>query len=331
MIVKSYEINKINPIDEKFFLFYGKNDGLKNEATIELLRNKEEIFSYDEKEILSDPDKFIEDVMSKSLFEDEKIIIIKRVTDKILNLISELNEKKIEGLIIILNSEDLEKKSKLRLFFERSKTHICTAFYPDTEQTLFRVANLFFKERKISISSSNLNIIINKSNGDREVLVNELKKIESYTKNGKKITFESIIKLTNLAEDHSISKLIDNCLAKNKSKIISILNENSFNNEDCILITRIFLNKSKKILELAKKFEKNKNIDQTISDAKPPIFWKDKDIIKKQLHVWSSKNIKELICKLNEIELIAKKNMNNSINIIKNFILEITLLNNSNN
>ena len=330
MIVKSYEINKVKAINKKFFLFYGKNDLLKHEATLELLKTKKDIFTYDEKEVLNDADKFIENVISKSLFENEKIIVIKRATDKMVNLISELNEKKIEDLTIILNSDNLEKKSKLRSFFEKSKTHICTAFYPDTDQTLLMQANLFFKNRKISISPSNLNIIINKSNGDRGALVNELKKIENYAKNGKKITYESILKLTNLAEDHSIAKLIDNCLAKNKSKIISILNENNFNNDDCILITRIFLNKSKKILELAKKFEKNKNIDQTIADAKPPIFWKDKDTIKKQLREWSSKNIKELIYRLSEIELIAKKNMNNSINVIKNFILEITFLNNSN-
>ena len=128
-----------------------------------------------------------------------------------------------------------------------------------------------------------------------------------------------------------MSELVDNCLAKNKKKIDKILNENNFTNEDCILITRIFLNKSKKILKLSEIYEENKSIDLTISNARPPIFWKDKEITRQQLHKWSSKEIKVLIYKLNEIELLIKKNLNNSINLITNFILEITSLKNTNN
>ena len=103
---------------------------------------------------------------------------------------------------------------------------------------------------------------------------------------------------------------------------MNILNENNFNNEDCILITRTFLNKSKKILKLSKEFKKNKNIELTISSAKPPIFWKDKEITKQQIYKMETKNIKKLIYKLNEIELNIKKNINNSIHLITNFILE---------
>ena len=162
---------------------------------------------------------------------------------------------------------------------------------------------------------------MNKCNGDREILLNELNKIEYYSKNGKKITTESIAKLTNLIENHGTSELIDNCLAKNKKKIVDILNENNFNNEDCILITRTFLNKAKKILILSNEFQNNKNIDLTISSAKPPIFWKDKEITKQQIYKWTPENIKKLIYKLSEIELLIKKNINNSINLITDFIL----------
>jgi DNA polymerase-3 subunit delta len=124
-----------------------------------------------------------------------------------------------------------------------------------------------------------------------------------------------------LNENHSIAELIDNCLAKNKKKIISILNENNFNNEDCIMITRSFLIKAKKLLALSKTFENNKNIDLTISSAKPPIFWKEKDITKQQIYIWKSENIKKLIYSLSDIELQIKKNINNSINLITDFIL----------
>ena len=193
-----------------------------------------------------------------------------------------------------------------------------------------KLTHNFLKDKNILISSANINLITSKCSGDREVLLNELKKIEFFSKNGKRITSESINKLTNLSENHSISELIDNCLAKNKKKIINILNENNFSNEDCILITRIFLNKSKKILKLSNEFENNKNIDLIISSAKPPIFWKDKEITKQQIHKWNSENIKKLIYKLNDVELLIKKNLNNSINIITDFILDQSSSNSSN-
>ena len=109
------------------------------------------------------------------------------------------------------------------------------------------------------LSQSNINLIINKCNGDRQILTNELKKIEFFCKKGKKLTTENLIKIVNLAEDHNISQLVDCCLAKNEKKTINILNENNFDNEDCIMITRVFLNKSKKILKLSSLYEKNKS------------------------------------------------------------------------
>jgi DNA polymerase-3 subunit delta len=321
MIIKSFEINKIDFDQNKLVLFYGKNEGFKNEATNNLIKDKDEITKYEEKEVLENINDFIESILSKSLFESEKIIIIKRVTDKILKIIDEIDSKNIEDIKIILNADNLEKKSKLRSLFEKDKKYVCVPFYPDTEQTLSKLTFNFLKKKNISISQSNINLIVNKCNGDRETLLNELNKIEYFSKNGKKITAENIAKLTNLIENHGISELIDNCLAKNKKKIVNILNENNFNNEDCILITRTFLNKAKKILKLSSEFQNNKNIDLTISSAKPPIFWKDKEITKQQIYKWTPENIKQLIYKLSEIELLIKKNINNSINLITDFIL----------
>ena len=321
MIIKSYEINKINFDQNKLVLLYGKNEGFKNEATNNLIKNKDEVTKYEEKEILENINDFIESILSKSLFESEKIIIIKRVTDKILKIIDEIDSKNIEDIKIILNADNLEKKSKLRSLFEKDKRYVCVPFYPDTDQTLSKLTYNFLKKKNILISQSNINLIVNKCNGDRETLLNELNKIEYFSKNGKKITAENIAKLINLIENHSISELIDNCLVKNKKKIVNILNENNFNNEDCILITRTFLNKAKKILKLSSEFQNNKNIDLTISSAKPPIFWKDKEITKQQIYKWTPENIKQLIYKLSEIELLIKKNINNSINLITDFIL----------
>ena len=322
MIIKSYEVNKINPEIHNLLLFYGKNEGLKNQITKNIVKNTINIHNYDEKEVLDNENVFIDNLLTKSLFDEKKLIIIKRSTDKILKIIESLKSEKLEDITIIINADNLEKKSKLRSFFEKNKETICIAFYPDNDQTLSKLAYDFLKNKKISISQSSINLIINKCNGDREALYNELNKIDLYTQNGKKITTEDIMKITNLIENHSVSELVDNCLAKNNKKIINILNENNFNNEDCMLITRSLLNKSKRILQLVKEFQNNKSIELTISSAKPPIFWKDKEITKQQIKYWRPENIKDLIYKLIDIELLIKKNVNNSINLITDFILE---------
>ena len=320
MIKKNYEIEKLNQ-NFNYFLFYGKNEGLKNETIIKLNHKKKEVLNYDEKEVLENQSFFIEKVLSKSLFDEDKIIVIKRSTDKIVKLIDELNTRNIEETIIIIIADNLDKKSKLRLLFEKDNKLVCVPFYPDNEQVLSKLAYNFLQGRKIPMSPSNINMIINKCGGERETLINELQKIEYFSKNGKKINTEIISKLINLNENHSISELIDNCLAKNKKKIISILNENNFSNDDCVMITRSFLIKAKKLLALTTTFETNKNIELTISSAKPPIFWKEKEITKQQIYKWESKNIKQLIYALGETELQIKKNINNSINLITDFIL----------
>ena len=321
MIIKSYNADNLKP-NNNFFLFYGKNEGLKKQIINNLLKNKKEISSYDEREILENSNSFIENTLTKSLFENEKIILIKRGTDKIFKIIEEISEKKIEDLIIIINSENLDKKSKLRAFFEKSKKYICIAVFPDNNQTLAQLTLNFFKQKKILISQQNIYFIVNKCNGDRDILENELKKIEHFSKNKKEITFDDLMKLINLSENHGISELIDNCLAKNQKKTLNILNENIFTSEDCILIIRTFLNKSKRILKLCNEFENNKNIETTISSAKPPIFWKDKEIVKQQIYKWKPEKIKKLIYELFEIELIVKKNLNNSVNLVTDFILD---------
>ena len=322
MILKFYELNKIDLIKNKLILLYGKNEGLKNNAINSLIKDKKNILYYDEKAIFEDSNSFLESTLNKSLFEKEKTIVIKRASDKIFKIINEIISKNIDELRIIINSENLDKKSKLRSFCEKNKESVCIAFYPDNEQTLSKVAYNFFKEKKIQIYSSNINLIRGKCNGDRQNLINEVQKIENYSKNGKSLTTEVIAKLTNLSENHGVSDLINYCLAKNKKKIVYILNENNFSNEDCVLITRTFLNKSKKVLLLAQEYKLNKNIDQTISSAKPPIFWKDKEIIKEQIYKWTPENLKELIYKLSELELLVKKNISNSINLVIDFIFK---------
>jgi DNA polymerase-3 subunit delta len=324
MIVKFFDLKHNNLYQNKLILLYGDNEGLKNEVTLKIIKNHK-VNILEEKDIFENKEVFFDNLYSGSLFDKEKFFVVKRSTDKIIKIIEEIKIENINDTVIILNSGVLEKKSKLRSLFEKNKKFICVAFYPDTEITLSKIANSFLREKKIMISQSDINLIVNKCSGDRISLKNELEKIDLFSHFKKKITTEEIKKLTNLRENHSITELVDNCLAKNNKKIIKILNENNFSNEDCIMITRSFLLKAKKLLTLSTTFETNKNIDLTISSAKPPIFWKEKEITKQQIYKWKSENIKQLIYKLSETELQIKKNINNSINIITDFILSQSL------
>ena len=327
MILKSYEIQKANIDKINFILFYGLNQGAKDDEISQIINNNSNktLSRYDEKEIEDNLDGFYENILSNSLFEKEKIILIRRCTDKILKKLEYLEEKNISDILIIIEASNLDKKSKLRSYFEKNKKHLCVAFYPDTQETLLIIANQFFKKNEIIISNFNTSILVNKCNGDRGILKNELNKIKFFTLNRKKLTSENLINLTNLIENYSIAELVDNCLAKNNKKIINILCDNNFNNEDSIIITRIFLQKAKRLLKLSEDYSENKDLNKTISNAKPPIFWKDKEIVKRQINNWNIRQIKELIFSLNDIELQIKKGFFNPVNAVSNFILEKSL------
>ena len=322
MIYKAFELKKI-PDNAIFYLLYGKNEGLKKDCLNEILeKNGGKVFNYEEKQIKEETESFYENILSGSLFESNKIIIINRASDKIFEIIQDLINRNTSKINIIINAGHLETRSKLRTLFEKNGDLVCIPTYPDNSDTLSKLATIFFKKENIPISQQNINIIVDKCNGDRHNLNNELDKIKNYTLSKKKISSQEILRLINLSENFEVSELIDNCLAQNKNKIINILNENNYNSEDSIIILRTFLSKTKRILKLAMELEESKDINKTINSAKPPIFWKDKEIIKVQLNKWKTKKIKELIENINNIELEIKKNYNNSILIVTNFILE---------
>ena len=323
MILKSYQINDDKIHEQKFFLLHGKNDGSKEEIISKIKeKTKFKYLSYEEKQILDDQDSFFNEILSGSLFDNDKIIIINRVTDKFLKIAEQLIEKRIEEIIFILIADVLEKRSKLRSFFEKEKETISIAFYPDNNETLIKVASNYLNKNKISISYSNINFIVNKCSGDRKNLLNELEKIALYSKSKKNIGLEELNKLINLHDNHSVNEIIDFCLSKNQKKTVEMLNENIFSNEDTVLITRVFINKAKKLLKLTDEFQNSRDINETIANAKPPIFWKEKEITKQQIRNWSSKQVKHLIFELNEIELIIKKNSKNALNFLTDFLLK---------
>jgi DNA polymerase-3 subunit delta len=324
MILKSFELNKLKLDNHNFYLFYGDNEGLKEEVIKNLFENRyqDKIYRYEEKEILDNTIDFFSTILTKSFFDNEKLIIINRTTDKVKTIIEELIEKNPEDIEIILNSKNLEKKSTLRKLFEKEKSIVCVPFYEDNNQTLNSIINFFFRKKKIPISQKLINILIERSRGDRKNLNNELEKIENFSLNKKNLNLEEIIKLTNLAENYSASELVDHSLAKNTRKTVSILSENNYSDEDNIIIIRTLLAKLKRLIKIYELVDEKNNIERAISAYKPTIFWKDKPLVTQQIRSWKKNHLKNLIYKTNEIELVIKKNSGLAKNILSDFIID---------
>ena len=322
MILKPLELQ--NHLDKKIYLFYGENSGQKEELIKKFFKNKhlESIYNYTEKEIFLNQDNFYNLINSQSFFEEKKLIIINFVSDRFKDEILNISQKNLHDITIILISGILEKKSKLRNLFEKDKNLITIPFYKDNEKTLNEIARKFFYDRKISTSQETINIISQKSSGDRKNLKNELEKIENFLGAEKKLNIEDVLKLTNLSENYSIKELVNSCLAKNKKETLRIINENIFVIEDCIIIIRSILAAANRLLKILRLKNEIQNIDQLLVSYKPPIFWKEKAVIKDQIKYWKEDTIKDLIYKINNIEFMVKKNTNISLNLVLDFLIE---------
>ena len=323
MILKSFELKKLKSDSYNFYLFYGSNEGLKEEIIKDLFEVNYlgKVHRYEEKTILDNKTDFFNSILTKSFFDNEKLIIVNRVTDKIKEIIEELTAKDLQDVQFVLNSKNLEKKSILRKFFEKEKSTVCVPFYEDNNQTLNSLISLFFRNKKIHISQQLINILIERSRGDRKNLNNELAKIEVFSLNKKNISLQEIIKLTNLADNYSASELVDHSLAKNTRKTLTILNENNYSDEDNIIIIRTLLARLKRLVKIYELIDKKNNVEQAISLFKPPIFWKDKPLVIQQIKSWHENDLRNLIYETNEIELLVKKNSSIAKNILSDFII----------
>ena len=324
MIVKHFELQRKNLKKFQFFLLYGNNQGQIEETIKNILKPilPENTYIYEESEIINDINILKENIFNKSFFENEKLIIINRASDKSFKIFEDIVSEKINDVFFILISRSLDKRSKLRKLFETGKQSVCVPFYEDNFQQLAGIVQKFIKEKNINISQQMINVIIDRANGDRINLKNELSKIENFMFGKKNIVIEEILKITNLSENYDISELVDGCLSKNNNKIKKILNENNFSSDECILIIRTFLNKLKRLLKLNEIINTDKStIEEAISLYKPPIFWKEKEVIKQQLKFLNSSKTKDLIYKANEIELLIKKKPETSINITTDFVI----------
>lgn len=323
MIIKNFELDKIRKNNLDLYLLYGQNEGLKKEVLKNyFFKNFEGLVEkYDEKEVIENQEEMYSKIFNKSLFEKEKIILISRTTDKMVNFIEKILNKNVSDIKVIFLSEILEKKSKLRNLFEKKPNLGCIPFYADDNKKLTQLCVDFFKKIKIPISREILNTIVDKCQGDRNNLNQDLNKVEMFINGNTKVELSDVLKLISLSENYTVSELVDSCLSKNLKNTAKILNENSYTNDDCILILRTLLNKTKRLIKLRDDYNETNNLDATVSNFRPPIFWKDKDVVKKQLLKWDKKNSSKLIFEINELEKIIKKNSENSLRITYDFVL----------
>ena len=321
MIIKSFEVDKIKSKNYKSILLYGVNQGLKEELIKTSILNdfSGEILKYDEAEVLEKSEIILESLLNGSLFDEQKLILISRCSNKIYSFVDKFLEKDISQVLVVLNSENLDKKSKLRTLYEKSKDLICVPFYEDNQQSLSIFANKYLQSKNIKLSREILNLIIERSQGDRGNLQNELQKIENLSLSKKNISNEDVINITNLAENYTVFELVDNYLAKNQKKVSKIINENNFVNDDSIIILRTLLSRSKRLLKLKNMQNVNKSIDDTIAVFRPPIFWKEKDIVKQQMSNWSEDEVKEKIFEISNLEILIKRSTS-SINLVSDLI-----------
>jgi len=323
MIVKSFHLSNVNVYDFNYYLFYGENEGHKNELINEIFKKKikGDMFNYEESWILINKDEFLTDLFNKSFFENDKLIIINRATDKILDLIEEIFKREPEGIKCILNAQILDKRSKLRSFFEKEKKIIISAFYNDNEISIKNYVFNFLKKNDLRLSNEIINLLIEKTDSNRQILKNELEKLKNLIITKKKINPVDIVKLVKNSDGDNFFELIDFFLLKDKNKLQKILNETNLSSDNTINIVRILLLRIKKLIKIKEIIKSNnQDIEKSLNSYKPPIFWKEKEIIKKQIDINSLDNLNKFTKIIFDLEKIIKKYPDNALKFMLNFL-----------
>ena len=322
MNFKSYILeNNIKNLKNNIVLFYGENIGLKNDFKKKIKASfiEAEINNIDQDDILKNEKNFIDNFLNISLFNEQKIYFINQVNDKLFDII-EYVEKKINNQKIYLFAENLEKKSKIRSYFEKSKDFAVIACYQDNEIGIKKI----ILERLAGyqgLSTENLNIIISNTNLDRIKLNNELDKIQSYFIN-KKIQKSELIELLNIDENLDFNLLKDSALSGNLKSTNKLLNDTIIEDEKIIFYINVLNYRLNKINEIVSKNEKS--IEQTIDKMRPPVFWKDKPQLIEQTKKWDKQKINHILEKTYDLELKFKSNANlNKSVLIKKMVVDI--------
>ena len=308
MNYKSYLVEKdySKLRDSKSILFYGENTGLKNyfKHLIKNNNNETSFINFSQDEILNNENILRRELDNSSLFEVNKIIFLERCNDKILKVLEEYFDLGFNFQTIIF-ADILEKKSKLRSVYEKSKTYA-----------------------SVGLTQNNINLIMESSNLDRVKLENEVEKIAVYFLD-KKIKTEKLIKLLNNSTNDDFNELKDEAIKGNRIKTNQLLN-NTIIEPDKGVYYLALLNQRFIKLEEINSIKDNVSIEETINKIKPPVFWKDKPNLINQIKKWKTKNIKEALKNIYNLELKIKTNssINNNI-LIRKLIIDICNLANA--
>ena len=330
MIIKSYEVQKNlqNLLKYKLFLLYGENNGLKKDIKESIIKsigekNTIEFLSLDENDIKENEENFYNSIFSGSLFYDKRLITINNGTDKILKPLESVADKFPENIFLVIFSEVLEKKSKLRNFFEKNSKTICVPCYLDNDRDLEIITTKELKKDNIFLSRESINLLIEKSSYDRDHLKNEIEKIKSYAIDKKKIEIDEIKSIINFTGEYKSESLINECLSGNIAQYKKIFSEIYTNTINYTYLLRTLSNKIQRLLNMKINQNNFDNIESLINSSKPPIFWKEKPALKKQLNIWKLNDLKFIINEINKIELQCKKNPQISKIIFFNFFSKI--------
>ncbi len=314
MLIKSYEILKKDLNFLNSFLIYGENTGLKQDIVKSVIELKEKKnikykqFKFEEEEIIKNQNDFFNLIFSGSLFDKKKVIFVNRTTDRLFNLISEISKKDIKDILIFFEADQLEKKSKIRNLFEKDNNLVCIACYQDNNFDLIKIINDEIKQTKIKLSTESINLLIERASGDRNNLRNEVNKLKSFALDKQMVSYDQVKELTNMVGNYQNDYIVNICLNGDKKKLNKILRENNFSFEDFLILLKIFSKKIHRLLKIKIFNRLEKNLDQIFNQIRPPIFWKEKEDVKKQVRLWNEKKLNLIIKKINEIELNCKKN-----------------------
>ena len=329
MLIKSYEILKKDLNFLNSFLIYGENTGLKQDIVKSVIELKEKKnikykqFKFEEEEIIKNQNDFFNLIFSGSLFDKKKVIFVNRTTDRLFNLISEISKKDIKDILIFFEADQLEKKSKIRNLFEKDNNLVCIACYQDNNFDLIKIINDEIKQTKIKLSTESINLLIERASGDRNNLRNEVNKLKSFALDKQMVSYDQVKELTNMVGNYQNDYIVNICLNGDKKKLNKILRENNFSFEDFLILLKIFSKKIHRLLKIKIFNRLEKNLDQIFNQIKPPIFWKEKEDVKKQVRLWNEKKLNLIIKKINEIELNCKKNHELATNITLDFLATV--------
>ena len=327
MIYKSYIVEKnIDKIKENITLFYGENLGLINDfkLIIKNLNKDGTIIRLHEEELLKNDLILINEISNKSLFEEKKIILIDQTTDKILNLILEI-EKIVNGTKIYLFAGILEKKSKLRNHFEKSNNLCVVPCYEDNEINLKSIILNSLKDYK-NLTTENVNLILENCSLNRAKLKNELDKIKDFFLE-KNLNTEKLEELLNIKTNDSFDKLKDAAFLGDRKNTNKLLSETILEEDKKIFYLN---NINQRLLKLLEINRNQGNIEETINNIRPPIFWKDRKNLISQARFWDEKKLKSIIKNTYEIEIKMKSATSINTNIlIKKLLVDLCELANA--